>query len=91
MTNVPSNSARNTALVRGGWIIVIALGSLSLYFVLINHAAHVYTLLPFLLLGACPLMHLLHGHRHQHRDRAAPSSQPSSSPDPVKEHHDPRS
>lgn len=91
MTSVPSKSVRHTALVRGGWIIVIALGSVSLYFVLINHAAHVYTLLPFLLLGACPLMHLFHRHGHGHRDAAEPSSQPTSSSDTPREHHDHKS
>lgn len=32
------------------------------YFLLTEHRAHVYQYLPFLLLLACPLLHLFHGH-----------------------------
>lgn len=33
------------------------------YFLITEHRAHVVPYLPFLLLLACPLMHLFHGHR----------------------------
>jgi hypothetical protein len=45
------------------------------YFLLTEHRAHVYQYLPFLLLLACPLLHLFHGHgghgsdgKHVHDD-----------------------
>lgn len=34
------------------------------FFLIAEHRAHVYQYLPFLLLAACPLMHLFHGHGH---------------------------
>jgi hypothetical protein len=46
------------------------------FFLLTEHAAHVYGVLPYLLILACPLMHLFHhhgGHRHQH-DRSDPDT-----------------
>jgi len=41
------------------------------YFLFTEHRAHVIQFLPFLLLAACPLMHLfMHGgHGHGHGDR----------------------
>ena len=42
------------------------------YFVLTEHRAHTIQYLPFLLLLACPLMHLFHGHgRHGEHGRDA--------------------
>jgi hypothetical protein len=32
------------------------------YFLITEHRAHVYEYLPYVLLLACPLLHLLHGH-----------------------------
>ena len=32
------------------------------YFLIAEHRAHVVQYLPFILLAACPLMHLFHGH-----------------------------
>lgn len=51
-----------------GFVLVAAL------FLIAEHRAHVYQYLPLLLLLACPLMHLFHGHgghgSHRHsRDR----------------------
>jgi hypothetical protein len=39
------------------------------YFLFTEHRAHLVNFLPYLLLAACPLMHLLHhgGHGHRHR------------------------
>jgi hypothetical protein len=38
------------------------------YFLLTEHRAHLVSVLPYLLLAACPLMHLFHhgGHGHRH-------------------------
>jgi hypothetical protein len=40
------------------------------FFLLTEHAAHVFGALPYLLLAACPLMHLFmhHGHGHHGSD-----------------------
>jgi Protein of unknown function (DUF2933) len=51
------------------------LGAIAAYFLLTEHRAHVFAALPFLLLLACPLMHVfMHrghgGHGHdKHEDR----------------------
>ena len=37
------------------------------FFLWTEHRAHVMGLLPYLLLLACPLMHLFHHHGHGHR------------------------
>jgi hypothetical protein len=34
----------------------------ALFFLVTEHRAHLYGWLPYLLLAACPLMHLFHGH-----------------------------
>ena len=46
---------------------LIVLCSLALlgFYLLITHTGHVLSALPYLLLMACPLMHLFHG-RHRH-------------------------
>ena len=38
------------------------------YFLITEHRAHVIQYLPFVLLLACPLMHLFHGHGGHHDD-----------------------
>lgn len=52
---------------------VLALASaavIALFFVLREHWGHALGLLPYLLLLACPVMHLFHhgGHGHGHRN-----------------------
>ena len=44
--------------------------AIAVFFLLTEHRAHALGVLPFLLLLACPLMHLFghHGHGHRHRD-----------------------
>ena len=50
---------------------LIVIGAVAGYFLLTEHLAHVVGALPYLLLLACPLMHVFmhHGHHHgsQHR------------------------
>ena len=48
---------------------LVAIGGVALFFLLTQHQAHFLGALPYLLLLACPLMHLFmhHGHgKHQH-------------------------
>lgn len=52
---------------RSGWGGRIALAvflASAAFFLLAEHRAHLYGVLPYVLLLACPLMHLLHHHGH---------------------------
>lgn len=48
---------------RSRWVLAGFL-AIALFFLLTEHRAHLYGILPYLLLLACPLMHLFHGHGH---------------------------
>lgn len=53
-------------------LLVFSLILVAAFYVLREHWAHVLGLAPYLLLLACPLLHLLHGHGghgHHHHDR----------------------
>jgi hypothetical protein len=47
-------------------------GAIALFFLITEHRAHVIPYLPFLLLAACPLMHLFHHRGHGHGSEADP-------------------
>lgn len=53
---------------RGRWALAGFL-AIALFFLLTEHRAHLYGVLPYLLLLACPLMHLLHGRGHHGHGR----------------------
>ena len=62
---------------------LIVLGGIALYFLLTEHRAHFFVALPFLLLLACPLMHVfMHGGHgghgggegHQHGGQQSPDN-----------------
>ncbi|GHH50758.1 DUF2933 domain-containing protein [[Pseudomonas] boreopolis] len=66
---------------------LLVLGAIAGYFLLKEHTAHVFGFLPFLLLAACPLMHLFmhHGHGHGGHDPSShtPSdTTPTQAPNP---------
>ena len=46
---------------------LLVLGAIAGYFLLKEHTAHMVGFLPFLLLAACPLMHLFMHRGHGHR------------------------
>jgi len=46
------------------------------YFLIMEHRAHVIPFLPFLLLAACPLMHLFHHRGHSHGAEKDPERRP---------------
>lgn len=54
-------------------LVLIGLLAIAAFFLLTEHAAHLYGVLPFLLLLPCPLMHLFMHHGHgapgRHDDR----------------------
>lgn len=47
---------------RAGRWIFLGFALIAGYFLLTEHRAHVVQYLPFLLILACPLLHLFHGH-----------------------------
>lgn len=57
-----------TMAARTRWVLAGFL-AVGLFFLLTEHRAHLFGVLPYLLLLACPLMHLLHGHGHGHHAR----------------------
>ena len=67
---------------------LLVLGAIAAYFLLREHRAHLFGVLPFLLLLACPLMHIFmhHGHRghggQQHPDTPAPPQPPQTGEQP---------
>ena len=67
---------------------LIVLGAIAAYFLLSEHRAHFFGALPFLLLLACPLMHIFMHHRHgghggrQQPDTSAPPKPPSTGEQP---------
>lgn len=59
------NSSRTWLLMAASLVIIVA------FFILREHWGHALGLAPYLLLLACPLMHLFHGHGgHDHKDRS---------------------
>lgn len=51
---------------------LIVIGAVAGYFLLTEHLAHVMGALPFLLLLACPLMHVFMHHGHGHGGHGHP-------------------
>lgn len=56
--------------------------AVALYFLIAEHRAHVIPFLPFLLLAACPLMHIFmhRGHDHSGRDGSESDTERSRRP-----------
>ena len=64
---------------------LIGFGAIAAYFLLSEHRAHFLGALPYLLLLACPLMHVFmhhgHGHGHaQHHHGGQESNRPDAPP-----------
>lgn len=64
---------------RKNWVFWLFCGFavVGLYYALTEHRQHLFDYLPFLLLMACPLMHLFHrhghgGHRHEDERKKKP-------------------
>ena len=62
---------------RSGFVWLCFLG-IAAFYLLTEHTAHVFGVLPYLLLAACPLMHLFmhHGHGGHGSDRSSEHSGP---------------
>jgi hypothetical protein len=71
-TSVASGHAmEHTAAERSFWaspsgIAFLVFLAVAVFFLVTEHTAHVLGALPYLLLLACPLMHLLHHRGHHH-------------------------
>ena len=48
-----------------GWALSLAIAALGVY-LLVAHTGHLFTALPYLLLVACPLMHVFGHGKHKH-------------------------
>lgn len=66
---------------RSKWVLAGFI-AIALFFLLTQHRAHLFGILPYLLLLACPLMHLFHHHGH-HRHAASGQGQGSEPPSPL--------
>lgn len=69
---------------RGLWATTFCLIALAVLVLVLDHRSHVLRILPYLLLLACPLMHLRHAGHHGHATRPGPrheSQTDTSSPE----------
>jgi len=65
--------------VRTKWVLG-GFAAIALFFLFTEHRAHLLGALPYLLVLACPLMHLFHGHGH-HGHGMPQTDQDQSRPD----------
>lgn len=66
MSHLDNEAHTATVLSRGRWVLPGFL-AIALFFLWTEHRAHLLGVLPYLLVLACPLMHLFHhGHGHRH-------------------------
>jgi hypothetical protein len=72
---VPSFWKSKAALVAAGFLLI------GLFFLLSEHRAHVFGILPFLLILACPLMHIFMHRGHGGHGHGDPARKPDSGAD----------
>jgi len=79
MTSNSSSRNRQRGLAAFNWVFV-GFALVALFFLVSEHRAHLYGWLPFLLLAACPLMHLFHrghgGHGSHGEQRSGEGERP---------------
>lgn len=75
------NRSHNDGVERGGFlkspagIVLVGFLAVAAFFLMTEHTAHLFGILPWLLLAACPLMHLFMHHGHGgHSGHASNSS-----------------
>lgn len=66
----PTIQEKSASRLRGAIAFAVFL-AVALFFLLTEHRAHFFGFLPYLLILACPLMHLFHHHGHGGHDRHA--------------------
>jgi len=77
--NASDSKAPRRRIGRSAWALAGFL-AIAAYFLLSEHRAHFLSYLPFVLLAACPLLHLFHGHGGHGgcRDHGSPPGGPRS-------------
>lgn len=72
----------------------LVIGAVAAYFLLTEHLAHVIGALPFMLLLACPLMHVFmhhgHGYHSRHQDAEPPNDEGQDASANKENRHEPR-
>ena len=71
MTESHAHSPRWNDVSRIAFWVFVAIAA---FFLVTEHRAHLFGVLPFLLLAACPLMHLFHHRGHGQSGRDEPNS-----------------
>jgi hypothetical protein len=61
----------NGGLWRGSRFVLFAFLAITGFFLITEHAAHLFGILPYLLVLLCPLLHLLHGGHGGHGGQAS--------------------
>jgi hypothetical protein len=76
MNHEPGRTAGGRRLKTISWWVFAGFAAIAAYFLLAEHRAHLFGVLPYLLLAACPLLHFFHhsGHRRKEGDAAADNS-----------------
>lgn len=76
-TNLHEHERRRS---RSRWVFIL-FALIALFFLVSEHRAHFFGALPYLLLAACPLLHLFHGHGHGHHHGPDQRSSNGQGPD----------
>jgi Protein of unknown function (DUF2933) len=71
------NQEPRRGISRSTWVLIGFL-AVAAYFLFSEHRAHFIYYLPFVLLAACPLMHLFHGHGGHGRHSTKRDDQPTA-------------
>ena len=62
MEQLTTEQSRTSGRLRlGSRLVLLAFLAISGFFLITEHAAHLFGVLPYLLVLLCPLLHLLHG------------------------------
>jgi hypothetical protein len=68
---------------RGLWMVTLVTAVLALSAIALDHRSHVFGVLPYVVLLACPLIHLRHGGRHGRAAHSGPRSDQSPAVTPL--------
>jgi hypothetical protein len=80
------SSPRHQQGLASTWIFT-GFALIALFFLVTEHRAHLYGWLPYLLIAACPLMHLFHGHGGHGRHGADDPDNPPRERDAAHHQH----
>lgn len=66
--NIKSTNKNSSLFSRQTWVIIAVIGVVGLVFLLRDHTSHVLSLIPYLILLACPFMHLFMHKHHENKN-----------------------